>query len=125
GGPVSPAVSSTAPAPTSSPPCSARSCCFGFCLSCRAVANVAPRVMTAPTPVPAPANDDAFLRGLVKSSRQRTVHLRWTDRDGTARITTLTAAEATRLNALARARGLSAEALLRDIAHQKKIKGEV
>lgn len=72
----------------------------------------------APAPAPAPADDDAFLRGLVKSSRQRTIHLRWTDRDGTARLTAATSAEATRLNALARARGLSAEALLREIAHQ-------
>lgn len=66
---------------------------------------------------PAPSDDD-FLRALVKSSRQRTVHLRWTDRDGTARLTAVTSAEATRLNALARARGLSSEALLRDAAHQ-------
>ena len=67
---------------------------------------------------PESLDDDNFLRGLVKSSRQRTVHLRWTDRDGTARLTPVTSAEATRLNALARARGLSAEALLREIAHQ-------
>ncbi len=73
------------------------------------------------SPAPAPAatpDDDTFLRGLVKSSRQRTVHLRWTDRDGAARITVATPAEAARLNALARARGLAAEALLREIAHQ-------
>lgn len=61
--------------------------------------------------------DDAFLRALVKSSRQRTVHLKWTDRDGTARLTTLTAAEATRVNSLARARGLGEEALMRETAH--------
>ena len=65
-----------------------------------------------------PLDDDAFLRGLVKSSRQRIVHLRWTDRDGTARLTAVTSAEAARINTLARARRLSAEALLRDIAHQ-------
>lgn len=75
--------------------------------------------MSAPLPPDLP-DDDAFLRGLVKNSRQRTVHLRWTDRDGSARITPLTSSEATRLNALARGRGLSAEALLRDIAHQPK-----
>ena len=69
---------------------------------------------------PDASDDPTFLRGLVKSSRQRTVHLRWIDRDGTARLTPLTTAEATRVNALARARGLSAEALLRDIAHQPK-----
>ena len=78
--------------------------------------------MTAPTPSASPASpapdDDTFVRALVKSSRQRTIHLRWTDRDGTSRLTALTAAEASRLNSLARSRGLSAEALLRDIAHQ-------
>ncbi len=61
--------------------------------------------------------DDAFLRALVKSSRQRTIHLKWTDRDGTARLTTLNAAEAKRVNTLARARSLGAEALLRETAH--------
>jgi hypothetical protein len=71
-----------------------------------------------PSDLPAAVDDDAFLRGLVKHSRQRTVHLRWTDRDGSARITPLAPAEATRLNSLARSRGLSAEALLRDVAHQ-------
>ncbi len=71
--------------------------------------------MTAPSDS---SPDDDFLRGLVKTSRQRTVHLRWTDRDGSARLTTVTSAEATRLNALARARGLTAEALLRETAHQ-------
>lgn len=62
-------------------------------------------------------DDDAFLRSLVKSSRQRTVHLKWIDRDGTARLSTLTAAEAKRVNVLARARGHGAEALLRETAH--------
>jgi hypothetical protein len=75
--------------------------------------------MDSPQPAPAPS-DDEFLRALVKSSRQRTVHLRWTDRDGSARLTPLAPAEATRLNTLARARGLSAEALLRDTAHRPK-----
>jgi hypothetical protein len=66
-----------------------------------------------PTP-----DDDTFLRALVKGSRQRIVHLKWTDRDGTARLTALTAAEANRVNALARASHLSAEALMRDTAHR-------
>ena len=61
--------------------------------------------------------DDALLRGWVKTSRQRTVHLKWTDRDGTPRLTPLTPAEATRLNQLARAEGLGAEAFLRAVAH--------
>ena len=64
-----------------------------------------------------PPDDELFLRGLVKASRQRSVHLKWTDRDGTSRLTALTPAEATRVNALARARGLGAEALLRETAH--------
>lgn len=64
-----------------------------------------------------PPDDDAFLRALVKGSRQRIVHLKWIDRDGTARLTALTAAEATRVNALARAQHLGPEALLRAAAH--------
>lgn len=65
-----------------------------------------------------PPDDETFLRALVKSSRQRTVHLKWIDRDGTARLTALTTAEATRVHALARASHVSAEALLRDTAHR-------
>jgi capsid protein len=61
-------------------------------------------------------DDDTFLRALVKSSRQRTVHIKWTDRDGTARVTTLLPAEATRVNTLARAARISAEALLCEAA---------
>jgi len=73
--------------------------------------NPAPSLSLAP-------EDDALLRTLVKNTRQRTVHVKWTDRDGTARLTTLTAAEATRVNALARSHGLPhAEALLRAAAH--------
>jgi hypothetical protein len=72
---------------------------------------------SSPTPEAAPG-DDAFVRTLVKTSRQRTVHLKWTDRDGTARLTTLTAAEASRVNALARAAGLAPEAFLRAAAHR-------
>jgi hypothetical protein len=64
-----------------------------------------------------PPDDDLFLRSLVKGSRQRTVHMKWTDRDGTARLTALTPAEAARVNALARARHVAAEALLRETAH--------
>ena len=64
-----------------------------------------------------PETDDAFLRALIKNSRQRTIHLKWTDRDGTARMTALNAAEASRVNSLARARGLGAEALLREASH--------
>jgi len=62
-------------------------------------------------------DDETFLRALVKSARQRTVHLKWTDRDGTARMTTLLPGEATRVNNLARGARISAEALLREAAH--------
>ena len=64
-----------------------------------------------------PTDDETFLRSLIKSSRQHTVHLKWADRDGSARLTALTPAEATRVNRLARAADLSAEAFLRSAAH--------
>jgi hypothetical protein len=67
-------------------------------------------------------DDDTFLRALVKGSRQRTVHLKWTDRDGTARVTALVPAEATRVNALARTLGIAPEALLREAAHLPVVK---
>ncbi len=71
-----------------------------------------------PPPADSRPDDDTFLRALIKGSRKRTVHLKWTDRDGTARLTTLTAAEATRVNTLARAAGLAPEAFLRAAAHR-------
>jgi hypothetical protein len=58
-----------------------------------------------------------FLRDLVKTSRQRPQHVRWIDRDGSDRVTTLSPADATRLNTLARALGLGREAVLRQAAH--------
>lgn len=73
--------------------------------------------MNTPASATAP-DDDAFVRGLVKTSRQRTIHLKWTDRDGTARLTALTAAEASRVNTLARAAGLAPEPFLRAAAHR-------
>ena len=72
----------------------------------------------SPSAPEAAPDDDAFIRAVVKTSRQRTVHLKWTDRDGTARLTTLTAAEASRVNTLARAAGLAPEAFLRAAAHR-------
>ncbi len=46
------------------------------------------------------------------------MHLKWIDRDGTARLTALTTAEASRVNTLARAAGLAPEAFLRAAAHR-------
>jgi hypothetical protein len=63
-----------------------------------------------------PVTDLDFLRALVKSARQRAQHVRWVDRDGSARITTLSAEDAARLNALARQLGLGQDALLRRAA---------
>ena len=64
-----------------------------------------------------PADEQAFLRDLVKASRQKNVHVEWTDRDGTKRLTTLTSPEAVRLNTLARQLGISKSELLRQAAH--------
>jgi hypothetical protein len=64
-----------------------------------------------------PDDELTFLRDLVKSSRQRTVHVKWVDRDGSARITALSQAEAVRLNAVAERLRLSASETLRQAAH--------
>jgi hypothetical protein len=64
-----------------------------------------------------PGTEQDFLRDLVKTARQRPQQVLWTDRDGTERITTLSLADASRLNALARQLGVGREALLRDAAH--------
>jgi hypothetical protein len=64
-----------------------------------------------------PDAEQDFLRDLVKASRQRARHVRWVDRDGTPRITTLTEADAMRLNALARQLGVGSDAVLREAAH--------
>jgi hypothetical protein len=64
-----------------------------------------------------PPPDQDFLRDLVKTSRQRSHHVRWTDRDGSERITTLNQADSLRLNALARQLGVGKEALLQQAAH--------
>lgn len=64
-----------------------------------------------------PAADQDFLRDLVKTSRQRPHFVRWVDRDGTDRITTLSPADATRLESFARALGISKDAVLRQAAH--------
>jgi hypothetical protein len=64
-----------------------------------------------------PEADQDFLRDLVKVSRQRSRHVRWVDRDGAARITTLNEADAAHVNALARQLGVGSDALLRQAAH--------
>lgn len=64
-----------------------------------------------------PTDEAAFLRDLVKSARQRIHQVKWVDRDGSARLTMLNQAELTRLQAIATARKLSREELLRQTAH--------
>ncbi len=64
-----------------------------------------------------PDIDQLFLRDLVKSSRHRHHHVKWTDRDGTARLTVLAALDAVRLNALAHGLRLSKVELLEKAAH--------
>ncbi|MEO6245652.1 MAG: hypothetical protein ABIQ12_09460 [Opitutaceae bacterium] len=58
-----------------------------------------------------------FMRELVKGSRQRSQHVKWTDRDGTERLTVLTVAEAAKLNTLAHRLKLSKGEVLRQAAH--------
>jgi hypothetical protein len=61
--------------------------------------------------------DQAFLRDLVKASRQKHHLVSWTDRDGTSRQTTLTQAEVVRLNVIAQSLGASKSEALRRAAH--------
>lgn len=68
------------------------------------------------TQVP-PVDDAQFLRDLVKRSRQRTIQVKWVDRDGTDRLTVLSAVEAARLDAIAGARKVSRAEVLRQAAH--------
>lgn len=69
-----------------------------------------------------PADDQAFLRDLVKTSRQKHQHVTWTDRDGTERLTVLTPADALRLNTLAHRLKLSKSETLREAAHIPVVK---
>lgn len=64
-----------------------------------------------------PDDELTFLRDLVKTSRQKTEHVTWTDRDGTKRTTALTPAEVVRLNALAQRLRASKSDTLRQAAH--------
>lgn len=63
-----------------------------------------------------PTADLDFLRGLVKVARQRPHLVRWVDRDGAARITTLSAEDAKRVHELARQSGVATDVLLRRAA---------
>jgi hypothetical protein len=63
-----------------------------------------------------PTADLDFLRTLVKTARQRSHHVRWIDRDGTARVTTLSAEDAKRVNELARELSVAPDVLLRRAA---------
>jgi len=64
-----------------------------------------------------PDDEADFLRDLVKATRQRTTQVHWRDRDGTFRITSLTSAEATRLNEIAHREGVAKEEIMRRAAH--------
>jgi hypothetical protein len=64
-----------------------------------------------------PEEETTFLRDLVKGSRQKLHHVKWVDRDGTDRVTTLTQAEVVRLNAIAGRLRLSKSEVLRQAAH--------
>jgi len=64
-----------------------------------------------------PDDEQAFLRDLVKASRQKIHLVKWVDRDGTDRHTVLTPAEAGRLNAIAQRLGTSKNEVLRQAAH--------
>lgn len=64
-----------------------------------------------------PDDDLGFLRDLVKTSRQKSHHVKWTDRDGTERLTVLGQTEIVHLNALAQRLKLSKGELLRQAAH--------
>jgi len=64
-----------------------------------------------------PDDEQAFLRDLVKASRQKPHLVTWTDRDGTERQTVLTQAEVVRLNTIAHRLKISKSELLRQAAH--------
>jgi hypothetical protein len=64
-----------------------------------------------------PDDEQTFLSSLIKTSRQRSVQVTWTDRDGTPRHTALTLPEAARLNAIARQLKSSPGEVLRQTAH--------
>jgi hypothetical protein len=64
-----------------------------------------------------PEDEHAFLRDLVKAARQKTIHVKWVDRDGSDRQTSLSQPEAVRLNGIAQRLGTSKQEVLRRAAH--------
>jgi hypothetical protein len=64
-----------------------------------------------------PPDDLSFLTDLVKTSRQKPHRVDWVDRDGTERSTTLSPADAARLNQLAHGLKISKAEALRQAAH--------
>ena len=62
-------------------------------------------------------DDQAFLRDLIKTSRQKTHHVKWVDRDGTARLSALNQTEIVRLNRVAERLGIAKGEMLRQAAH--------
>lgn len=64
-----------------------------------------------------PEDENAFLRDLVKASRQKIHAVKWIDRDGTSRQTVLSQAEAARLAAIAGRLRVSKQEVLRQAAH--------
>jgi hypothetical protein len=64
-----------------------------------------------------PEDEHVFLRDLVKAARQKTIHVTWVDRDGSDRRTSLSQAEAVRLNTIAQRLGNSKQEVLRRAAH--------
>jgi hypothetical protein len=64
-----------------------------------------------------PSADQDFLRELVKVSRQKHHHVKWVDRDGTDRVTTVSQTEVVRLNALAQRLRIGKAELMRQAAH--------
>jgi hypothetical protein len=64
-----------------------------------------------------PEDEKAFLKDLVKATRQRPHVVNWVDRDGTDRTTTLTPPEAVRINQLAHRLKISKAEVLRQAAH--------
>ncbi len=64
-----------------------------------------------------PPDEQAFLRDLVKASRQKPHVVTWVDRDGTARQTALSQADVVRLNKIAGTLRVSKAEVLRQAAH--------